>query len=136
MLLFLFSACLNENLIGDSDHPLDPNMGDFEAESIQDLDPGEPPESARVLMVESSGDSIFVEHKNIDLHCSPELFDNEIRLEGETIIVEYMLGDEPRACVYDLRYQIEFTSESGATALEPGAYILKADGDIAEFQIE
>ena len=135
MLLFLFSACFNQDLIGDSDHPLDPTMEGFEAESISGST-SDPPESARTLLVEAEPDSISVEHQNIDLHCSPELFDNEIRLEDKTIIIEYMLGDEPRSCTYDLSYRVEFTSESDINTLEPGTYILKADGDTAEFRIE
>ena len=128
MLLFIFTACLFGNLAGDSDHPLvDPLMGDFEAETLENPPDSNP--SARTLNIEADTDVIFVEHQNVDLHCSPELFDNEIRMEETTIIVEYMLGSEPRSCKYDLSYQVTFV-------LEPGTYTLEADGDTAEFQVE
>ena len=151
MILFILSGCLMQGLVGDSDHPFaepedpptisidsaqaedgsEPIMDSFEAESLDietDTDSNTPSQQSS-LSVEADLNAIFVEHQNVDLHCSPELFDNEVRVEDSSIFVEYMLGNEPRSCRYNLRYTLNLS-------LEPGTYALKADGDAIEFQVE
>ena len=128
-LVALLTACRNPDLIGDSDRPFDPDVGEFNSNSWGGGDDGIEPSLNR-LSLTMEGLVLQIEHIQLYFDCEVE-FVNELSIEGNQVTMNYTNTPMTTSCPFDLSYSVDFSEQD----LSPGEYVYNAEDDSDTFVI-
>ena len=140
-MVLIFSACMMNNLAGDSVYQVDPSTGPAGVSAEPE------PETTDLAMMEieytesgvsSSYSEIVVEfddgiadilHTHVDLACDMSPYTTEMIFDGSEIHIKYMPLNDERGCFMDVRFSMMVN-------LEEGTYPLVLMEDETEITIE
>ena len=140
-MVLIFSACMMNNLAGDSVYQVDPSTGpagvsaepDSETADVAlmeiEFSESENLDSTSDILVDVEEDIAVVLHTNVELACDMSPYTTQMSFDGSEIHIKYMPLNDERGCFMDVRFSMMVN-------LEEGTYPLILMEDETEITIE